>query len=111
LAPLRGPDPQLDALTAKLAAQGVQLRGLDPAIFEPSASGQAAFDKELARIYPLVMTAFATNPLFTPISYVEFAAQYAPVRSLLVPELVALAERDGELVGFLFALPDFAQAQ
>jgi GNAT superfamily N-acetyltransferase len=33
------------------------------------------------------------------------------VRSLLSPELVVLAERAGELVGFLFALPDFAQAQ
>jgi GNAT superfamily N-acetyltransferase len=33
------------------------------------------------------------------------------MHSLLAPEMVVLAEREGELVGFLFALPDFAQAQ
>jgi GNAT superfamily N-acetyltransferase len=111
LAPLSGPDPQLESLTATLAAQGIHLRGLDPAIFDTAAPDSKAFDKELARIYPLVMTAFATNPLFTPTPYTEFAAQYAPVRSFLSPELVVLAEREGELVGFLFALPDFSQAR
>ncbi|MCC6453391.1 MAG: GNAT family N-acetyltransferase [Caldilineaceae bacterium] len=111
LAPLSGPDPQLERLTTALAEQGIQLRGLDPAIFNATSPDSGAFDKELARIYPLVMTAFATNPLFTPTPYVEFIAQYAPVRSFLSPELVVLAERAGELVGFLFALPDFSQAQ
>jgi GNAT superfamily N-acetyltransferase len=119
LAPLTGPDPKLESRTQSLAAQGVQLRGLDAAIFTSATSNSAAdaaaslaaFEKELARFYPLVMTAFAKSPLFTPLSYTEFAAQYAPVRSLLAPELVVLAEREGELVGFLFALPDFAQAQ
>lgn len=110
LAPMLGPDPKLGSLTATLAEQGIHLRSLDPAIFDPT-SGSAAFDRELARIYPLVMTAFATNPLFTPISYDEFNAQYAPVRALLTPDLVVLAEREGELVGFLMALPDYAQAQ
>jgi GNAT superfamily N-acetyltransferase len=111
LAPLSGPDSQLESLTTTLSAQGIQLRGLDPAIFDTTSPDASAFDKELARIYPLVMTAFATNPLFTPTPYVEFAAQYTPVRSFLSPELVVLAERAGELVGFLFALPDFSQAQ
>lgn len=111
LAPLHSPDPQLESRTSALAAQGIHLRELDPAIFSGTAASVAAFDRELARIYPLVMTAFANNPLFTAISYAEFHAQYAPVRLLLSPGLVALAERDGELVGLLFALPDFAQAQ
>jgi GNAT superfamily N-acetyltransferase len=111
LAPLTGPDLQLEHLTARLEAQGIRLRGLDPAIFDRSTAGQNAFDQEMARMYPLVMTAFAANPLFTPVSYEEFAAQYAPVRLLLAPRLVMLAERAGELVGFLLALPDFAQAQ
>jgi GNAT superfamily N-acetyltransferase len=112
IAPLTAPDPQLQSRTDALAAHGVQLRGLDPAIFNGTPAASAtAFERELARIYPLVMTAFANNPLFTPLSDVEFMTQYAPVRALLAPELVALAERAGELVGFLFALPDFAQAQ
>jgi GNAT superfamily N-acetyltransferase len=121
LAPLTGPDPQLESRTAALAAQGIRLRTLDREIFTSAptetassgaaTSGSAAFDREMARIYPLVMTAFANNPLFTAISYDEFHAQYAPVRPLLVEKLVVLAERDDELVGLLFALPDFAQAQ
>lgn len=111
LAPLAGPDPSLESRTKALAEKGIHLRGLDPAIFDGTPASTEAFDRELARIYPLVMTAFANNPLFTAISYAEFHAQYAPVRSLLSPDLVALAERDGELVGLLFALPDFAQAQ
>lgn len=111
LAPLNGPDPRLEERTVALEAQGVRLRGLDPTVFSIPGGNVQAFEKELARIYPLVMTAFANSPLFTPISDVEFLAQYAPVCALLSPELVILAERDGELVGFLFALPDFTQAQ
>jgi GNAT superfamily N-acetyltransferase len=111
LAPLTAPDSQLESRTTALAVQGIHLRGLDPAIFNNAPGDSSAFDRELARIYPLVMTAFANNPLFTAISYGEFHAQYAPMRSLLSPDLVVLAEREGELVGLLFALPDFAQAQ
>ena len=111
LAPLTGPDPQLESRISALAAQGIHLRTLDPAIFSSAPTDTTAFARELARIYPLVMTAFARNPLFTAISPAEFHAQYAPVRPLLSPELVVLAERKAELVGLLFALPDFAQAQ
>ena len=111
LAPLVGPDPRLEERAARLAAQGIHLRTLDPIIFSGTPAAKSAFDRELARIYPLVMTAFANNPLFTAISFGEFHAQYAPVRPLIAPDLVVLAERAGELVGLLFALPDFAQAQ
>jgi GNAT superfamily N-acetyltransferase len=111
LAQLYGPDPQLARRSAELAAQGVHLRTLDPAVLGDGPDDVRAFDRELARIYPLVMTAFANSPLFTAISPAEFHAQYAPVRAILAPELVVLAEREGELVGLLFALPDFAQAQ
>lgn len=111
LAALDGPDPQLASRTTALAEQEIHLRTLDPVIFSQAATASSAFDRELARIYPLVMTAFANNPLFNAISYGEFHAQYAPVRALLVPELVVMAERASELVGLLFALPDFAQAQ
>jgi GNAT superfamily N-acetyltransferase len=106
LAALQGDDPRLEDFAPLAATHGIQLRTLDP-----DASDPARFDKELARIYPLVISSFAANPLFSPISYVEFTAQYTPVRKLLSPELVILAERAGELIGFLFALPDFAQAQ
>jgi GNAT superfamily N-acetyltransferase len=106
LAALGGPDPRLERLTPAIDAQGIHLRSLDVGVSDP-----ALFEKELSRIYPLVMAAFAENPLFAPISCAEFVAQYAPVRTLLSPELVILAEQADKVVGFLFALPDFAQAQ
>lgn len=101
LARLDGPDPQFAQLTPPLTAAGFRLRMLDA----------AAFDDELARIYPLVMEAFAPNLLFAPIPREEFLAQYAPVRALLRSELVWLVDQGEETVGFLMALPDFAQAQ
>ncbi len=111
LAALQGVDPRLEKLTPTIEAQGIHLRCLDPGISDPTHFGPTYFEKELSRIYPLVMAAFAENPLFAPISCAEFVAQYAPVRTLLSPDLVVLAERGNEVVGFLFALPDFAQAQ
>lgn len=37
-------------------------------------------------------------------------AQYLPYRDRIRPELVLIAERDGKPVGYLFAVPDFAEA-
>jgi GNAT superfamily N-acetyltransferase len=101
LALLDGPDPQFAQLSARLHDAGFRLRTLD----------LDAFDAELDRLYPLVMDAFAPNLLFAPIRREEFVAQYAPVRALIRPELVWFVEQGEETVGFLFALPDYAQAQ
>lgn len=70
-----------------------------------------AFDRELDRIYDLVMQAFRPNLLFAPISRSEFAAEYAPLRHVLQPDLVLLAEEGTRLAGFILALPDLAQSQ
>ena len=98
---LDGPDPRFLALTAQLMGQGIQLRNMSP----------AAFEQELSRIYRVVMEAFQPNFLFAPISQAEFMAQYAPLQQVLHPELVFLAERAGEVVGFLVCVPDLAQGQ
>jgi predicted N-acetyltransferase YhbS len=71
----------------------------------------AAFDTELAQLYDVVMASFGRALLFAPISREEFMAQYAPLRQVLIPQLVLLAEQAGRLVGFLLALPDLAQTQ
>jgi ribosomal protein S18 acetylase RimI-like enzyme len=112
--PLDAPDPRLAALTPRLAEQEITVRALDP----------ATFDADLARLYDLVMASFARALLFAPISREEFVAQYTPLRAVLVPQLVLLAEQTAPgpsggaavggaapLVGFLLALPDLAQAQ
>lgn len=94
-------DPRAIEAEGRLADRGITLRPV----------ALADFDAEVARIYPLAVTCFADNFLFTPISADEFAAQYAPVRPVLRPELVLLAERGAELVGFLFAIPNLLQAK
>jgi GNAT superfamily N-acetyltransferase len=65
---------------------------------------------QLTRIYRLSRIAFARNFLYTELSEAAFAAQYAKILPYVRPELVLLAERGGELVGYLFAVPDLAQA-
>ena len=81
---------------------GVRLRNLD----------LARAEEELTRIHALSLQAFADNHFYQPISLQEFIAGYRPVLGMVDPELVLLAEDDaGELRGFLFALPNFAEGQ
>ena len=101
LTTLDGPDPRLEALAAPLDQERITVRALEP----------ANFDANLARLYDLVMVSFQHALLFAPISREEFMAQYTPLRAVLIPQLVLLAEQAGRLVGFLLALPDLAQAQ
>jgi predicted N-acetyltransferase YhbS len=94
-------DARLDGVAARMAAAGVTIRPLDPAHFE----------EELARIYEVSVVAFQDNYLYTPLAREAFFAQYRAIQSRVEPELVLLAEHAGEPVGFVFATPDYAQAQ
>ena len=90
------PDPRVPALTARLRAEGVTLRAIDP----------DRFDDELAQIHALALRGFAHAPLFAPIGLDAFAALYRPLAALLDPRLCPVAERDGRIAGVLFALRD-----
>jgi predicted N-acetyltransferase YhbS len=94
-------DPRLPRTWARLEAAGVRLRPLNP----------DDFVAELQRIYAVSAVSFRENYLYTPISEAEFVAQYEAIRPHVRPELVLLAEREGEPVGFVFGIPDLAQAQ
>lgn len=85
-----------ERLLARLATRGVVIRSLR---FEE-------FEVELGRLFDLSTSAFTENFLYTPISREAFLDLYHPVRNLVRPEFVRLAEKDGEPVGFVFALPD-----
>lgn len=67
----------------------------------------ARFEEELDGLFRLSTEAFAQNPLFSTISFEEFAAQYTRMRPLLDPRLVRLAAGTaGRLVGYVFAFSD-----
>lgn len=94
-------DPRTDERLARLEADGVRVRTIDA----------ARIDLELPRIHALSLRAFAGNFLYTPLGEREFAAQYHAVLPLVRPELVLLAERGDDLIGFMFAIPDALQAR
>lgn len=94
-------DARLAGVTARLAAAGVGIRPLDAARFE----------EELGGIYEVSVESFRDNFLYTPLPREEFIAQYRAVQARVRPELVLLATQAGRTVGYVFALPDWAQAQ
>lgn len=94
-------DPRLAAVSDRLNQAGIRVRSL---------LNTQSFESELQRIHQLALQSFRHNFLYTPISPAEFIAQYSPIQPYIDPELVLLAEHNGQLVGFLFALPDLLQA-
>lgn len=98
---LAAEDESLVRLARRAQAQGARLRPLEPARFED----------ELSRVYEVICAAFARNFLYTPLSSDEFMAQYLPMRAYLHPQLVWLAEKGDRTVGFIFCVPDLAQAR
>ncbi len=101
IGPLPEQDPQLAALTQHAAEHDVKVRPLDMTVF----------DLELPHIYTVVIRSFQRNFLYTPIGQTEFIAQYTPIRRYIDPHLVWLAEQNGTLAGFIFAVPDLSQSQ
>src|SRR5690242_4742858 len=98
---LEAADPRLPEIERQMEAAGVRVRPLDP----------AAFERDLRSVYPVVAAGFAESLLASPIDEEAFVAQYRPLESLLVPELVQIAETDERAVGFLLVVPDWLQAQ
>src|SRR5262249_46351475 len=94
-------DPRLEVTAERLRESGVTIHTLDP----------ARRDEELSRGHALPLPRLRNHFLYTPISLEDFLAQYAPIRPHIRPELVLLAEKEGELIGFAFCIPDLLQAQ
>lgn len=93
-------DPRSDRRRAELERNGITLRTIDI----------ERFDVDLTAIHELSLVAFARNFLYSPIGLEAFVASYAPIRPHLAAELVLLAERDGQLVGFIFGIPDLMES-
>ncbi len=88
-------------LEDRLVAEGFRIRVIDPADWK----------NELARVWQVASQAFRGNFLYTPIEEEEFRAIYHPLLPMVRHELIFIAERAGEPVGFSFNVPDLLQAR
>ncbi|MBB6099517.1 L-amino acid N-acyltransferase YncA [Deinobacterium chartae] len=93
------PDPRRAELAARFA----------PVCLRCASAGSAEAD--LAAIYRLSLEAFAANPLYSPLPRPAFEALYRPLLERVPLEWVWLAECEGEVLGFVFALPDLLRPQ
>ena len=63
-------------------------------------------------VHALSLKAFSGNVLYKPISEADFLAMYMPYVPMLVPDLILFArDEQGELAGFLFGLPNYAEGR
>ncbi len=92
--------PKIVRLEERQLGSGMTIRTID----------MDHFERDLASVHALSLEAFANNYLYSPIDLDTFLGMYRPIREKLIPELVMLAEQDGELLGFVFGVPDFLQA-
>ena len=64
-----------------------------------------AFEADLHVIYTVSIASFQENFLYTPLSFETFLAQYLPVKALMNPQFVLIAEDAyAQPVGFVFAV-------
>jgi len=98
---LDAPYPRIAEVARRVQSAGVRVRPLDLADFE----------RELRRVYPVVVAGFAHSVLGSRITEEAFVAQYRLLEPLLAPELAQIAETDERAVGFLLVLPDWLQAR
>ena len=62
------------------------------------------------QVFELSRQAFEKNAFYKPITAEDFLAMYMPIVPMLKKDLIFFARRpEGELAGFLFAIPDYAQ--
>lgn len=94
-------DKRIPHAIERLKEAGVRWRPLD----------KSSFEDELRAIYRLSIRCFSQNFLYTPIDEEEFLDQYQAVVSYVQPDLTLMAEHEGELLGYLFGIPDLNQAQ
>ena len=93
-------DPRVGRVRERMDRAGVRIRDIDPLRIE----------EDLRMIYQVSIVSFAGNYLYTAMSEEVFLEQYLPFKDKIRPEMVLIAERDGQAVGYLFGIPDYAEA-
>ncbi len=84
--------------------QETDLNGITVREFDAS-----KIDEELEKLFPLVKAAFERNTLYTSISWETFYRKYAGIIRQLGTKYVLLAEKEGELIAFVFAFQNFLE--
>ncbi|MDQ8200861.1 hypothetical protein QEH56_22025 [Pelagicoccus enzymogenes] len=92
-------DPRLEKTKSRLQTLGVSIRNLR----------LDEYERDLGGIYVVSRRAFEPNNFYTPIEEKDFLKIYRPYQDKIDPELVFIAERAGETVGFVFGIPDLSQ--
>ena len=93
-------DPRVARVGGRMELAGVRIRHIDPLRIE----------EDLRRIYAVSIVSFARNYLYTEMPADAFLDQYLPFQARIRPELVLIAEREEGAVGYLFGIPDYAEA-
>ena len=83
-------------LYLRLQSKGVQIRPLK----------LDQFTQDLTAIYELSCDAFKNNFLYTKIPLHLFLEKYEMAKTYLDPDLILIAEKEGEAIGFVFCYPD-----
>jgi len=94
-------DKRIPRVEDRLTSTGVTIRPIS----------LQSFDQDLRAVHELSTVSFRQNFLYTELSLEDFLAQYTPLKQYISPDYVLLAEHNGQVVGFVFAIPDLAQAQ
>lgn len=97
---LQARDERLGKVRMRMQENGITIRALAPDRYE----------EELDRIYEVSAVSFQENYLYTPLSRERFRMLYAKLRERIIPQLVLLAEQGGRPVGYVFSIPDYAEA-
>jgi GNAT superfamily N-acetyltransferase len=95
-APVPVPERLARAIERLGRGSGVRLRGLD----------RTRFNDEVARVMQAYNTAWECNWGFLPMTPREIEHAARQFRPIYIADLVAFAEKDGEVVGFALAVPD-----
>ena len=96
---LDNPDPPERVVRAaeKMAARkGVSVRPID----------MRHFDEEVARVRLVYNRAWERNWGFVPMTEAEFSHMAKELKPIVKPDLILIAEKDGDPVGFTMAIPD-----
>lgn len=99
--PLDGSTVVPEALKKRILSSGMALHNLDPNRFE----------EELRSIHSLSLKSFSNNFLYTPLPENEFIGAYTAIRFQVDPDLVKIARKNDEIVGFVFGIPDLAASK